>query len=224
MDIQSEQSKLEIPVAVQVVAWLMILTGVWGGLGILFSLGRGGLFLDLKVLYLFVGIGLLKLRNGWRVCALVFLAVGGIACALTPVFAFFVERPLLYRVPRHSGGLSAEVDALGNASASGGFSPFRDVDSHSPRHATTLHDRERRKHGRHLPQARVDGALGGLVVGAERWRDVVLGGARHADFRNTWDSDDSRRDGGQWFNRIEKTALRYRSTAIVKFSVRTNTA
>lgn len=98
METRSEQTKLEIPVALQVVAWLMILTGFWGGLGILFALGRGNLFLDFKVLYLFVGIGLLKLRSGWRTCALVFLAVGWVACALAPLLAVFSGRPLLYRV------------------------------------------------------------------------------------------------------------------------------
>jgi len=98
MEAETEQVKLEIPVALQVVAWLMILTGGYAVLGMLFALAQGNLFLSFKFLYLFVGIGLLKLRSGWWICALVFLAIGWIACALAPLAALLSARPFLYRV------------------------------------------------------------------------------------------------------------------------------
>ena len=98
MEAETEQVKLEIPVALQVVAWLMILTGGYAALGMLFALAQGNLFLNFEFLYVFIGIGLLKLRSGWRTCALVFLAIAWVACALAPLAAFFSARPFLYRV------------------------------------------------------------------------------------------------------------------------------
>ena len=73
-----------LPTALVVVAWLFILSGAAALLGILVGLTNGRMSFNTSVVGLFVGPGLLRLRPGWRTCALVLIWIGLI---LSPVLA-----------------------------------------------------------------------------------------------------------------------------------------
>jgi hypothetical protein len=61
------------PIALKVVAWLFIIFGVLAVLEIVAALFAGRVSLNVGVLGIFVGRGILRLRRGWRTCALVLL-------------------------------------------------------------------------------------------------------------------------------------------------------
>ena len=98
----------EIPRDLKIVAYLCIIFGVLVLLDILLGLLNGHLNLNFGVLQIPVGLGLLRLRRGWRTCGLVLLWMGLIADVLfflgaifqTPVLTFLgqpiglVPRPL----------------------------------------------------------------------------------------------------------------------------------
>ena len=61
------------PVSLVIVAWIYIAAGLLAGLDILIGLFSGRIHINLGALCLFAGIGLIRLQNGWRICALVFI-------------------------------------------------------------------------------------------------------------------------------------------------------
>lgn len=65
-----------IPTPLKVVAWLFIIGGIWAVIEVLVALTQSRISINFGVLGLFIGPGLLKLRPGWRTCALVFLWIG----------------------------------------------------------------------------------------------------------------------------------------------------
>jgi hypothetical protein len=88
----------------------------------LIRLTQGSLFLNVGVLSLFIGVGLLRYSRGWRTCALVFLWLAMIGFPLAAVFMLFTDQPLQFtvfdqpmgEVPR---GVGVGVAALGFALA-----------------------------------------------------------------------------------------------------------
>jgi hypothetical protein len=62
-----------IPISLKIVAWLFILSGVSAVLEIVLSLMNNHVNLNFGVLGIFIGNGILKLRNGWRICGLVLI-------------------------------------------------------------------------------------------------------------------------------------------------------
>ena len=66
---------------------LFIISGIFAALEVLVSLTRGSINLNFVVLGIFIGLGLLRFRRGWRTCALVFTWIG---LVLVPVFALLV--------------------------------------------------------------------------------------------------------------------------------------
>ena len=83
-----------IPGELKVVAWLFIGFGILSGLEVLWSLTAGRISLNLGLLGIFVGIGLLRLRNGWRICGLVMLTLalllGVLAVVLTVISGMII--------------------------------------------------------------------------------------------------------------------------------------
>lgn len=61
------------PLSLKIVAWLFIIGGCFAVIEVITGLLRGHININFGVLGIFIGIGLLKLKNGWRVCALIFL-------------------------------------------------------------------------------------------------------------------------------------------------------
>jgi hypothetical protein len=77
----------QIPTSLKVVAWLFIIGGWFAVVEILLSLMRSHISVNLGVLGIPIGHGLLRLSRGWRTWALVFIWIGLI---LLPVFGLFV--------------------------------------------------------------------------------------------------------------------------------------
>lgn len=81
-----DQAPLRLPVSLRVVAWLFILSGVLVWWGVLTSVLLGKPNFPLPgVLELFAGVGLLRLRPGWRTCALVLLWISIVLSALMAI-------------------------------------------------------------------------------------------------------------------------------------------
>ena len=65
-----------LPGALKIVAALFVIGGILAVIEVVVSLMRNRLSLNFGVLGLFIGVGLLRLRRGWRTCAVVFLWFG----------------------------------------------------------------------------------------------------------------------------------------------------
>lgn len=91
------ERELEIPRDLKIVAYLFIIFGIIVLIEILLDLINAHLNINFGVLQLPCGIGLLRLRRGWRTAALILLWFGLIANALfclgvifgSPVLTFF---------------------------------------------------------------------------------------------------------------------------------------
>ena len=83
-----------IPTALKVVAALFILSGFWAILEILGALLQGHIYINLGVIGVFVGLGLLALRPGWRTCALVLLWIAMIAAPFLGLLMLFRRDPI----------------------------------------------------------------------------------------------------------------------------------
>ena len=64
-----------IPVLLKVVAWIFIIGGVLACIEIVVALMNEHVNINIGVLGLFIGPGLLKLRRSWRTCALAYLVI-----------------------------------------------------------------------------------------------------------------------------------------------------
>jgi len=78
----NENVGIRLPFSVRIIARTYIVCGVLSAVDILIELARGEINLNLGVLGIFIGRGLLKRKNGWRRCAVVLsrfsLACGGL--------------------------------------------------------------------------------------------------------------------------------------------------
>ncbi len=86
------------PFSLKIVAWLFILAGICSVIKIVVSLLNGDLFVDLSVISLFVGRGLLRRSRGWRTCALVLLWLAMIAVPLVGVAFIMSPAPIHFHV------------------------------------------------------------------------------------------------------------------------------
>jgi hypothetical protein len=77
----------QAPIELKLVAALFILGGILAVLEVVVLLVHGTVKIDLEVLGIFIGLGLLRFRRGWRRCALVLTWFGLI---FLPVFALLV--------------------------------------------------------------------------------------------------------------------------------------
>ncbi len=91
----------QVPWEIKVIAYLFIFFGIGAGLEMVLALAQGNINLNFGVLQCFVGLGLLRLSDRWRVGGLVFIWIGLIGLPLlgvlflqrNPVVSFF-GRPL----------------------------------------------------------------------------------------------------------------------------------
>lgn len=108
----------QVPTPLKVVASLFILVGVCSLIEILVSLMYGRIFLNLGVLGLFIGFGLLRLSRGWRTCGLVFLWIGMIGVPVVAILFISVGGPTIRFFGQKVGHASP---SLGIAAAVVGF-------------------------------------------------------------------------------------------------------
>lgn len=88
----------KLPVSLIVVAVLFIICGVLSVIAVLGALMADRLSINLGVLGLFIGWGLLRLKRGWRTCALVYIWITLICVPLIGVMFIFVDGPLVIRM------------------------------------------------------------------------------------------------------------------------------
>jgi hypothetical protein len=74
--------KRSLPGSLVAVGVLFILSGISAALEMLHALANNWFYINFGVIGLFVGWGLLKLRPGWRIAALVLLVIGMIVTAI----------------------------------------------------------------------------------------------------------------------------------------------
>lgn len=90
---------IPLPRALRIVAYVFLIQGAGALIEILLSLSSGTPSINLGLLNLFIGLGILKLRASWRTLGLAFLWIGMIGGPLAlvliltsdvqPVFAFY---------------------------------------------------------------------------------------------------------------------------------------
>jgi hypothetical protein len=95
-----------IPTALRVVAYIHLVMGILCVIQFIVQLFHSAIYVSLGILYFPIAYGLFNLRNGWRVCAMVFLWFGliilpiiflvGLTGALPTYFSMFGIRS---RVP-----------------------------------------------------------------------------------------------------------------------------
>jgi hypothetical protein len=81
-----------IPTSLKVVAALFILSGICSLIDVVVSLMHNNI--NFGVLGLFIGPGLLRLRRGWRTCALVFLWIAMIGVPIIAVLFLTSSGPV----------------------------------------------------------------------------------------------------------------------------------
>jgi hypothetical protein len=96
------EQKRTLPPDLKIVAYLFVIFGLLAVCEVIVSLFARRLSLNLGVLQLPIGIGILNLRRGWRTCALVFLALG---LMFVPVFCLGLLFPPLGTVDFRVFGL-----------------------------------------------------------------------------------------------------------------------
>jgi hypothetical protein len=88
----------QLPVSLKVVAVLFILSGINAIIEIIVALANGTININFGVLGIFIGIGIFRLRRGWRTCGLVFLWIALIAIPILTVLMFSVSGQLDFNV------------------------------------------------------------------------------------------------------------------------------
>ena len=78
--------KQDIPVSLKIVAWLFVISGIFAAIDILASLTNNHLNINLTVINIFAGIGLLKLRSGWRTYSLIAIWFGLIVVPVAAIY------------------------------------------------------------------------------------------------------------------------------------------
>ena len=102
----------QTPTSLRIVAWIFLLSGLWSLLAMAIAPFQGRITLSLGVLGIPIFFGLLHLRNGWRICALIFLWIGLIFFPIYSVIAFTSAIPIDFKflgasVARIPGWLAA---------------------------------------------------------------------------------------------------------------------
>jgi hypothetical protein len=87
-----------IPGSLKVVAALFILGGVSAAIEVVVSLMNNRISINLGVLGIFIGPGLLRLSRGWRTCALVFLWIALIAIPIFTILMIGHSGPLDFKI------------------------------------------------------------------------------------------------------------------------------
>ena len=95
--VKSETS-VGVPVSVQVIAVLLIIGGTWALLGMIVRLMCGAIYFDFSALGIFVGPGLLRLRNGWRRFTLIASVLYLVLFVVLVCISLMEEGPVVYEI------------------------------------------------------------------------------------------------------------------------------
>ena len=87
-----------IPASLKVVAILFILGGIYSVIEVIVAIAHSRISINFGVLGLFIGLGLLALRPGWRTCALVFTWIAIIGIPIIALLFITVRGPLDFKI------------------------------------------------------------------------------------------------------------------------------
>lgn len=87
-----------IPTSLKIVAILFIVGGIFAVIEVIVSLMNNRISINFGVLGLFIGPGLLRLRRGWRTCALVFIWIALIGVPIIALLFLVVQGPLDFKI------------------------------------------------------------------------------------------------------------------------------
>lgn len=114
-DSQFVNKKPVVPTCLKVVAWLFIVGGVLAVIEIIVSLMNNHININLGVLGIFIGLGLFKLKAGWRTCALVFIWLTLIILPVFAILSIVDPSKLHYRILGQNVGRAPVPVALATA-------------------------------------------------------------------------------------------------------------
>ena len=92
------ESPQSVPTSLKVVAWLFILGGICSAIEVIVSIMHNHVNINFGVLGIFIGRGLLRLRPGWRTCALVFLWLAMIGVPIATLLMLTRSGPLDFKL------------------------------------------------------------------------------------------------------------------------------
>lgn len=78
-----------MPVDLKAVAWVFIAFGILAGIEIVMAMADSRISINFGVLGIPVGIGILRLSPGWRICGLVLLWLTMILCGIVGLMSLF---------------------------------------------------------------------------------------------------------------------------------------
>jgi len=87
-----------IPTSLKVVAWIYLFQGVCSLVAMVVGWILGHGTIDLGVINLLIGWGLLDLKAGWRSCALIFLWITLIVAPLGAVLLLIASHPATFKI------------------------------------------------------------------------------------------------------------------------------
>jgi hypothetical protein len=90
--------RTRIPIPLKLVGWIFILGGISAAIEILIDASNGRTNLNFGVLGVFIGIGLLRLRTGWRTLALVLLVIALVFIPILSVLALSTPGNLSFNI------------------------------------------------------------------------------------------------------------------------------
>ncbi len=102
----------DIPTALKIVAWLFIIGGILDAIETLVSLANNYIDINLGVINIFAGIGLLNLRPGWRIYSLVIIWLGLIIIPIVLILMITVSSPLDFKFFGQNIGYLSKLPAL----------------------------------------------------------------------------------------------------------------
>ena len=88
----------QIPTALSVVSYAFLALGILSLIGIVGSAIRGSFYLDFNILGFWIFAGLRRYSLPWRTCALVFIWLTMIGCAIGFIYGFFGHGPAFIKV------------------------------------------------------------------------------------------------------------------------------
>lgn len=98
------------PLALTIVAVVFLLGGVLSLIETITSLKFGHISINFGVIGIFIGVGLFRLRRGWRTCALVFIWIGLVGLPIVGFQFLHYSGPLNFGIyGRELGSFTKEI-------------------------------------------------------------------------------------------------------------------
>ena len=107
-----ESTRGALPTSLKAVAYFLIFEGVCAAIDIIVSLARGHVNINLGVLAIFAGFGILRLSRGWRTFALVTIWIVLIAAPIAAIALIAGAGPARWKVFGQVVGAASNIAAI----------------------------------------------------------------------------------------------------------------